>query len=65
MISTYGLSAAGCVIVPLNFRLANPEIIYQINDSGCKMLIFDPEFDNVVEGIKDSLKTVSSTGPRI
>ncbi|MBN2515901.1 MAG: long-chain-fatty-acid--CoA ligase [Deltaproteobacteria bacterium] len=54
----YGLSAAGCILVPLNFRLANPEILYQINDSGCKVLIFDPEFTNVVQGIKSSLKTV-------
>ena len=54
----YGLSAAGCILVPLNFRLANPELIYQINDSGCKMLIFDPEFTEVVQNIKGSLKTV-------
>ena len=54
----YGLSAAGCILVPLNFRLANPELIYQINDSGCKMLIFDHEFTEVVQDIKGSLKTV-------
>ncbi len=54
----YGLSAAGCILVPLNFRLANPEIIYQLNDSGCKMLIFDPEFTEVVQDIRGSLKTV-------
>ncbi len=54
----YGLAAAGCVLVPLNYRLANPEIVYQLNDSGCAMLIFDPEFAGGVEEVKDSLKTV-------
>ena len=54
----YGLAAAGCILVPLNYRLAGPEILYQLNDSGCKMLIFDPEFVKVVGDIKGSLKTV-------
>lgn len=54
----YGLSAAGCILVPLNYRLAGPEILYQLNDSGCKMMIFDPEFVKVVEDIRGSLKTV-------
>jgi long-chain acyl-CoA synthetase len=54
----YGLSAAGCILVPLNYRLANPELEYQINDSGCKMMIFDPEFHPVVEAIKANLKSV-------
>jgi long-chain acyl-CoA synthetase len=62
----YGLAAAGCILVPLNYRLANPEIEYQINDSGCKMIIFDPEFTKVVDDINGNLRTVEHyvyTGP--
>jgi long-chain acyl-CoA synthetase len=54
----YGLAAAGCILVPLNYRLANPEIEYQINDSGCKMIVFDPEFTKVMNDIKGNLKSV-------
>lgn len=54
----YGLSAAGCIIVPLNFRLSNQELIYQINDSGSCVLIFDPDFSNTVLSIKSHLNTV-------
>jgi long-chain acyl-CoA synthetase len=54
----YGLAAAGCILVPLNYRLANPEIEYQINDSGCRMMVFDPEFTKVVDDIKGNLKSV-------
>lgn len=54
----YGLSAAGCILVPLNWRLAGPELVYQLNDSGCKMIIFDKEFAKVVAEIKRELRTV-------
>lgn len=54
----YGLSAAGLVFVPLNFRLAGPEIAYQINDSGAEVLILDPEFEELISKIKSSLTSV-------
>lgn len=54
----YGLSAGGFVFVPLNFRLAGPEIAYQINDSGAEVLILDPEFEEVISKIKNSLTSV-------
>ena len=54
----YGAAAAGCVLVPINYRLAPPEIAYQLEDSGCKALVYEPEFAKVVEQLKPSLKTV-------
>lgn len=54
----YGLSAGGYIFVPLNFRLAGPEIAYQINDSGAEVLILDPEFEETIAKIKDSLSSV-------
>ncbi len=54
----YGTSAGGQIFVPINFRLAGPEIAYQINDSGAEVLIMDLDFEPVIKEIKDSLKTV-------
>ena len=54
----YGLSAGGFVNVPLNFRLAGPEIAYQINDSQAQVVIMDPEFYEVIAQIKDMIPSV-------
>lgn len=54
----YGVSAGGFVIVPLNIRLAGPELAYQINDSGAEVVILDPEFEQTIAKISDSLKSV-------
>ena len=54
----YGVSAGGYVLVPLNFRLADPESAYQINDSGTQIVIMGPEFEEIISRIKSSLKTV-------
>ncbi len=62
----YGLSAGGFVNVPLNFRLAGPEIAYQINDSQAQVVIMDTEFYDVIAQIKEQLPSVLHfvyTGP--
>ena len=38
--------------MPLNWRLAGPELEFIIKDSGSNMLIFDPEFEEVVDSIR-------------
>jgi len=40
----YGTLWAGGVIVPLNIRLAPPEIVYQINESEATVLVVDEAF---------------------
>jgi acyl-CoA synthetase (AMP-forming)/AMP-acid ligase II len=40
----FGSIRAGIVLVPLNWRLATPEIAYQLKDSGARLLLCDPEF---------------------
>lgn len=37
----------GAVVVPMNFRLAPPEVTYLITDSGAKALVIDGVFDNL------------------
>src|SRR5882672_8150774 len=48
----------GGIFVPLNFRLAAPEIDYMLNDSGAQLLIYAPECADVVRGLS-GVKTVS------
>ncbi|MEW6186553.1 MAG: long-chain-fatty-acid--CoA ligase [Thermodesulfobacteriota bacterium] len=55
----FGITAAGGVIVPLNYRLNPKELISLLEDAGAKMLIFSEDFEDSVEKIKDSLSMVS------
>lgn len=50
---THGLIAA-----TVNFRLAPPETLGIINDSTSRVLIFEDEYTNHVEQIKDKLETI-------
>ena len=34
----------GAIMVPLNFRLAPPELAYILEDSGSRVLLYTPEF---------------------
>jgi fatty-acyl-CoA synthase len=48
----FAVAKLGLVLVPLNFRLVGPEIEYQINNSGSRMLFFHdafiPNFEKVM-----------------
>src|ERR1700733_4887877 len=42
--SFFGLAWGGFVFVPINTRLAPPEIVYWLTDSGCTGLLIDDTF---------------------
>ena len=44
--------SAGAVFVPLNMRLAGPELAYQLADCGAELLVYAPEQAAVVAGIR-------------
>ena len=44
--------STGAVFVPLNMRLAGPELAYQLADCGAGILVFAPEQAAVVAGIR-------------
>jgi acyl-CoA synthetase (AMP-forming)/AMP-acid ligase II len=46
------------VLVPLNSRLAAPELRYILNDAGAKVLLVSDAFFPILEGLRDSLPTV-------
>jgi long-chain acyl-CoA synthetase len=49
--SLFGLSHGGFVFVPINTRLAPPEIVFWLNDSGCTALFVDETFAPVLSRI--------------
>ena len=51
----FSCAKTGIIFVPMNFRLAPPEIAYQINDSDLSLLFFDPELESIVEDSKELL----------
>ncbi len=55
----YACARMGAAIVPLNFRLALPEIVYILNDSESKALVVDKTFAPYATG-RDTFPTVES-----
>ncbi len=53
----YAIARMGAVIVPLNIRLARPEIVFILNDSGSKALVVDKTFAPYTTG-RDTYETV-------
>jgi fatty-acyl-CoA synthase len=54
LISYFGVSAYGRVLVPINFRLTSDEISYVVEHSGASVLLYDPDLADVVANIKAS-----------
>lgn len=48
----------GAIFVPLNFRLAAPEIAYMLEDSGASVLVYGPECAAVVRGLPVPVRRV-------
>ena len=51
----FALSKIGAILVPLNWRLAGPELEFIIKDSGTRMIVFDPGFKEVITSIRPHL----------
>ena len=59
----------GLVLVPLNWRLTATELTFQLGDSGAETLIFDPELQELAQGILEQtsfdLLMVLGSEPRL
>ena len=55
----YACARMGAVIVPLNIRLARPEVVFILNDSETKVLVVDKTFASYVTG-RDTFPTVET-----
>ncbi len=56
----FGVLEAGCILLPLNIRLAGPELTYILNHSGATVLFLEQEFVSLVDSFRNDLKTVRS-----
>ncbi len=54
----FAVAWAGGVFVPINIRLAPPEVQYWLDDSGSRFLFVDDAFVKVVQGLAGKLSTV-------
>jgi fatty-acyl-CoA synthase len=52
LISYFGVSGYGRILVPINFRLTAQEIGYIVQHSGASVLLYDPELTDVVADIE-------------
>ena len=48
----YGVVQARAIVMPLNVRLSEPELVNILNHSGAKMLLFENDFAPVVEKLR-------------
>ncbi|MFQ5596387.1 MAG: long-chain fatty acid--CoA ligase, partial [Anaerolineae bacterium] len=51
----FGLAKLGAIVVPLNWRLAPPELAYIANDSGISTLVYGAEFREAVAAIRGDI----------
>ncbi|RJR25917.1 MAG: long-chain-fatty-acid--CoA ligase [Desulfobacteraceae bacterium] len=52
----FACAKGGWIFVPMNFRLAAPELAYQISDSGPAMLFMSSELESLVKNSENFLK---------
>jgi len=52
---TFAVNKLGAVWLPMNYRLAGPEVTYILNHSEAKMLISEKEFEPLIQGIRKDI----------
>jgi len=58
-VSYFGIVRLGAVVVPLNTRYKGVELSYELNDSGTKALIAEPQFYESLEPVRNELTTIA------
>jgi fatty-acyl-CoA synthase len=61
LVSFFGVSAWGRVLVPVNFRLAADEVRYIVEHSGASVLLVDPELDEALATVDCKRRFVLGT----
>ena len=56
LISYFGVSGFGRVLVPVNFRLNADEVAYIVEHSGASVLLVDPEIDASLAGVSAKVR---------
>src|SRR5438128_3263225 len=58
LVSLFGVSGHGRVLVPINFRLNADEVAYIVDHSGAVMLLVDPELDKSLSSVSAKYRFV-------
>ncbi len=53
----FGLGKIGAILVPINYRLAGPEIQFIISDCGAKVFFFGKEYIEIAESIRSDVQS--------
>src|ERR1700722_1284325 len=56
LISYFGVSGFGRVLVPVNFRLNADEVAYIVEHSGASVLLVDPEIEESLAGVSAKVR---------
>ncbi|MBI4765307.1 MAG: long-chain fatty acid--CoA ligase [Deltaproteobacteria bacterium] len=51
----FGLGKIGAILVPVNYRLAGPEIQFIISDCSAKVFVFGKEYKEIVDSIRNEI----------
>lgn len=51
LVSLYGVSGFGKILVPINFRLTPEDVDYVLAHSGASILLIDPEYEEMLAGV--------------
>ncbi len=54
----FGLGKIGAILVPINYRLAAPEIVYILSDCGAQVLVFSKEYGEIVNSFRSQVPAV-------
>ena len=57
----FGCAKAGAVLVPVNWRLAPPEIAFIVNNAEAEILFVGAEFVEAIAAVREQLKTLRET----
>jgi acyl-CoA synthetase (AMP-forming)/AMP-acid ligase II len=55
LVSYFGVSGYGRVLVPVNYRLNAHEVAYIVGHSGAEVVLYDPEFAALLANVQDPL----------
>ncbi|HXQ60346.1 MAG TPA: AMP-binding protein [Acidimicrobiales bacterium] len=58
LVSYFGVSGFGRVLVPINFRLNTDEVRYIVDHAEAKVLLVDPEMDEQLAGVSAPIRIV-------
>ena len=62
LVLLYACARLGAMLVPVNWRLAVPEQLYILRDSGATVLVVEPAFEAILVPLKETLPEVRVVG---